>query len=225
MKNISIAIDGPAGAGKSTIARNLSTLLGIRYLDTGAIYRTIGLYMLQHDIDLADGDAIAKALANVNISVAFDGDVQVMMLNSINVTSDIRTMEASHAASMVALNKDVRILATDMAQKIARQTSVILDGRDIGTHVLPDATYKFFLTATPEERAKRRQMELQLKGENIPLQKIIRDINFRDQNDSTREVAPLKAAEDAIFIDTTDLGIDQVLQNLMKYIVQNQERK
>ncbi len=218
MDHISIAIDGPAGAGKSTIAKNLAKLLGIHYLDTGAIYRTVGLCMLRKGIDLASGDAIKEALKNTDISIVFDGDIQKMMLDGEDVSSAIRTMDASHAASMVALNKDVRDLATEMARNLARQTSLVLDGRDIGTHVLPDAAYKFFLTASPEERAKRRQKELQLKGESIPLQKIIDDINFRDRNDSTRAVAPLRAAQDAVLVDTTELDIDQVLQKLRDYI-------
>jgi CMP/dCMP kinase len=218
MNNVTIAIDGPAGAGKSTIARKLSMMLGLRYLDTGAIYRTVGLHMMQQGIDLKDSKTIKEALEQADISIRFDGDIQHMILNGQDVSAAIRTMEASHAASMVALDRVVRTFATDMARRLAHQTSLVIDGRDIGTNVLPDASYKFFVTATPEERAKRRQKELLQKGQDIPFSDILKDINFRDYNDSNREVAPLKIAEDAIVIDTTKLDIDQVLQRLKKYI-------
>lgn len=218
MKDIIIAIDGPAGAGKSTIARKLSELLGLKYLDTGAIYRTIGLLMLKQGIDLKDSSAMEKTLSKADISILFDGNIQHMMLNGQDVSEDIRTMAASHAASMVALDRAIRTFATDMARKLAKQTGFVIDGRDIGTNVLPDADYKFFLTATPEERAQRRQKELLQKGQDIPLADILKDIRFRDHNDSSREVAPLKIAEDAIVVDTTDLDIAQVLLHLKKYI-------
>jgi len=221
-KSISIAIDGPAGAGKSTIAKIISKEMGIVYLDTGAMYRTVALKAIRDQISTDDRDSLSKMVDNIDISVKYVDGEQFIYLDGEDVTSKIRTPEISIGASNVAVVPEVRIKMVELQRQIALKTSVVMDGRDIGTYVLPDAKFKFFLTASVEERALRRYNEQVAKGyKDISLESVKKDIEYRDKNDSSREFAPLSKAQDAIEIDTTSLTIDEVAQKIIGIIREN----
>lgn len=215
-----IAIDGPAGAGKSTISRLLARKLGYRYLDTGAMYRAITYLALEQGIDIHDTEEIVQLSRNIdlNITLPDENNVSHVFINGRDVTDRLRTKEVDLNVSTVAKNRAVRELMTEMQRNIARSGNIILDGRDIGTRVLPDADFKFFITASLEERARRRWKELKDKGLEVSLAEIEKEIAERDLEDSTREIAPLVKAEDAILIDTSHLSIPEVLDKLLSYI-------
>lgn len=208
--NISIAIDGPSGAGKSTLARSIAAKLGYLYVDTGAIYRTIGYYALANGVDPKDEAAVSAALPALQVELAYGEDgLQHMRLNGRDVTREIRLPEVSMYASAVSAHPSVRSFLLEIQRELARTNSVIMDGRDIGTVVLPDAEVKVFLTASPEARARRRMLELEQRGTPQPFEKILKDIEERDWNDSHRAAAPLRQAEDAVLLDTTELDFQE----------------
>lgn len=214
----SIAIDGPAGAGKSTISKLLAQRLGFMYLDTGAIYRTVGVYINWMGIGSKDTDGVRRLIDEVNIDIKFEDGAQRMILNGKDVTEEIRTPEMSKFASDISAMSFVRSFLLDTQRDFARNNNVIMDGRDIGTVVLPDADVKIFLTASAEERAQRRFEELQAKGEKTTLDKVLEDINRRDANDTGRAAAPLKKAKDAIEVDTTGLSIEAVEEKIFELV-------
>lgn len=219
MKTYSIAIDGPAGAGKSTIAKQLAKELGFYYVDTGAIYRTLGYFMDLIGIGPKDIDGITRMIDEVVIEIEYDDDgSQHMFMNEVDVTEDIRSPEMSKIASAISAHKIVRERLLDMQRDVAKKHNVIMDGRDIGTVVLPRADVKFFLTASAEVRAKRRFEENQAKGIKESFEKVLADINQRDYNDSHRAVAPLKQTKNHILVDTSDMDVEQVLEH-MKTII------
>ena len=218
-KYYSIAIDGPAGAGKSTIAKRLAKELGYHYVDTGAIYRTLGYFFDLVGIGPKDIDGITRLIDECVIEIEWDEDgSQHMFLNEIDVSEDIRTPEISKIASAVSAHKLVRDTLLDMQRDVARKNNVIMDGRDIGSVVLPKADVKFYLTASPEVRAKRRFDELQAKGSRDTLSKVLKDVNDRDYADMHRAVAPLKQTASHILVDTSDMSVDEVIET-MKAIV------
>ena len=220
-KPISIAIDGPAGAGKSTIARRLAKELGFYYVDTGAIYRTVAYFFDLWGISPKDIDGITRYIDELTIKIEYDAEgVQHMIMNGMDVTDDIRTQEISQKASLVSAHAIVRDLLLDMQREMAEQHNVIMDGRDIGTVVLPKATVKIFLTASPEVRAKRRTNELLAKGQKADYNRILKEIQQRDYQDTHREVAPLKMARDSVKLDTSDLDIDGVIAAMKEIIAQ-----
>lgn len=220
-KHLTIAIDGPAGAGKSTIAKILAQKLNINYLDTGAMYRALALKVLKSKIDPKDREGVIKSLEKTDIQVLYRGKQQIILLDGEDVTDKIRTPEVSKTASDVAVIPEVRLKLVEIQRKIASEIPLVVDGRDIGTFVLPDASYKFFLTAAVEERAKRRWKEMQEAGKLDTLENVMEDIKQRDLNDSNRSFAPLKKAEDAILIDTTHLSIEQVVNKILELIEEN----
>ncbi len=206
----SVAIDGPSGAGKSTIARRVSEEFGFIYVDTGAIYRTVGLAAALRKLDPKDKAAVVAMLPEIGIRLAYGEDgLQHMYLDGEDVTSRIRTPEISLYASGVSAHPEVRAYLMEMQRSLARENDVVMDGRDIGTVVLPDAGLKIFLTASPEARARRRYSELIAKGQNVEYEDVLRDLKLRDENDSTRAAAPLKAAEDALLLDTTEMDLEE----------------
>lgn len=217
-KKIAIAIDGPSGAGKSTIAKLVSSTLGIIYLDTGAMYRTVALKALREEIDTLNAGELAEMIKNIDIKIKYENNEQRIYLDGEEVSGSIRTPEVSVGASNVAVVPAVRLKMVELQRQIARENSVVMDGRDIGSYVLPDAEYKFFLTATVEERAKRRYEELKEKGIAIDMEAVKKDIEYRDKNDSSRSFAPLCKAKDAVEIDTTELSIEQVAEKILKYV-------
>lgn len=222
MKNISIAIDGPSGAGKSTLAKEISAKLGYLYVDTGAIYRTIGYHVLSRGIEPTDAEAVAAILPDITIRLSYGDDgLQHMYLNGEDVTRQIRLPDVSRYASDVSAHPAVRAFLLEMQRQLARENNVIMDGRDIGTVVLPDADVKIFLTADPEARAMRRWKELEQRGTPQPFEQVFADIQKRDYNDSNRPVAPLRQAEDAVLLDTTKLNFAQSLEVLLNIIREN----
>lgn len=215
----SIAIDGPSGAGKSTLAKRLAQELGFLYVDTGAIYRTVGLAGLRQGIDLSDAVQVAAILPQLTITMGYGKDgLQRMYLNGEDVTAAIRQNEVSACASKVAAIPVVRDFLMEMQRKTAREHSVIMDGRDIGTVVLPDADLKIYLTAAPEARAKRRYQELLERGQQADFEQVLREVIERDRRDTERETAPLKQAEDAVLADTTELDLEGSFQLLLGLI-------
>lgn len=219
MDKIAIAIDGPAGAGKSTIAKIISKTLGIIYLDTGAMYRTVALKAINEGIDTKDHGKLAHMVNEINIRISYSGNEQQIFLDGEDVSKKIRTSEVSIGASNVAVVPAVRIRMVELQRQIAAEQSVVMDGRDIGTYVLPDSKYKFFLTASIEERAKRRYAEQLEKGiTDISPEEVKKDIEYRDKNDSSREFAPLAKASDAIEIDTTALTIEEVAGRILSIV-------
>ena len=218
MKMVSIAIDGPSGAGKSTLARSAAAELGYLYVDTGAIYRTIGYYAHANHIDPKDEQAVASALPQVRVELTYGDDgLQHMLLNGQDVTKEIRLPEISLCASAVSAHPGVRAFLLEMQRELARTHNVIMDGRDIGTVVLPDADVKIFLTASPEARARRRMLELEQRGTPEPYEKILKEIEQRDWDDSHRATAPLRQ-EDAVLLDTTELNFEESREALLKLI-------
>lgn len=210
----SVAIDGPAGAGKSTIARRAAERLGFVYVDTGAIYRTIGYAALSRGVDLNDAAAVEAMLDGLSLRMDWIDGVQHMFLSGNDVTADIRSAEVSASASKVAAIAAVRAFLLEMQRDTARQRSVIMDGRDIGTVVLPDAAVKIYLFASVEVRARRRWLEMQ----DVPFEQVLRDVADRDHRDMNREIAPLKAAEDAVLLDTSELDLEQSIEAVLEII-------
>lgn len=209
-KHFNIALDGPSGAGKSTVAKALAKRLDIIYLDTGAMYRSLAYVAVKQGIDVNDEAAVKPMLYNLDMKI-ITGDSQQIIVNGENVTPFIREHYVSKAASDISALPAVRIKLVELQREIAKNDCVVLDGRDIGTYVLPDAKYKFFITATPEVRAKRRFEELKAKGDAPSYEKVLEDIKVRDYNDSHRAFAPLKQADDAVLVDTTNMSIDEVI--------------
>ena len=219
MKPISIAIDGPSGAGKSTLSRSVAEKLTYLYVDTGAIYRTIGYYALTHGIDPKDEQRVVQALPDIKVELTYGEDgLQHMLLNGQDVTKEIRLPEVSMYASAVSAHPAVRSFLLEMQRELARTNHVIMDGRDIGTVVLPDATVKIFLTAAPESRAHRRMLELEQRGTPQPFEKVLKEIHERDWDDTHRAVAPLRQAEDAVLLDTTELNFQESETALLNII-------
>ncbi len=210
-----IAIDGPAGAGKSTIAKKLAKAKQFIYVDTGAMYRAMAYYLLQNHVDPRDGDAVGEKSQSADITIQYEKGEQVVVLNGENVNAFLRTEEVGNMASITSQNPRVRERLTVLQKELAAKNNVVMDGRDIGTCVLPGADVKIYLTASPAVRAKRRFDELAAKGEICDLQKIEADIIKRDEQDMNREIAPLKQAEDAVLIDSSYMSIDQVVEEIM----------
>lgn len=211
----SIAIDGPAGAGKSTIAKKVAKELGYIYVDTGAMYRAIAYYLVTHEIDIEDASALEKACGEITIEIQYENDIQQVYLNGENVTPYLRTEETGNMASKSSAKAPVRAALLDLQRDMAKKFSVVMDGRDIGTHVLPDAEVKIYLTASSKERANRRYKELVEKGETPDFDKIEADIIERDERDMNRAIAPLKQAEDAVLVDSSDMSIEEVVENIL----------
>ena len=219
LKYRSIAVDGPSGAGKSTLARMLAKSLGYLYVDTGAIYRTVGLAAYRNGISPEDSAAVIGMLPGLSIDLRHGTDgLQHMYLDNEDVSQEIRLPEISRYASVVSAYPEVRAYLLEMQRRLAREHSVIMDGRDIGTVVLPDAEVKVFLTASAEERARRRMLELQQRGTPEPYEDILRAIQERDWNDTHRAAAPLRQAEDAVLLDTTELDFTQSEEALLRII-------
>ena len=220
-KTISIAIDGPAGAGKSTIAKRLAKELGFYYVDTGAIYRTVAYFMDLLGIAPKDIDGVSRYIDELNVEIEYDEDgLQHMIMNGMDVTGDIRTQDISQKASLISAHGVVRDMLLDMQRDVAKKQNVIMDGRDIVTVVLPRADVKIFLTASAEVRARRRHLELQAKGSKESFEKVLADIKQRDHQDSTRPIAPLKQAKDAVLVDTSDMDIEAVVAQIRKIVAQ-----
>lgn len=218
-KPISIAIDGPAGAGKSTIARRLAKELGFYYVDTGAIYRTVAYFFDLWGVSPKDIDGITRYIDELTIQIRWDEEgVQHMIMNGMDVTNDIRTQDISQKASLVSAHAIVRDMLLDMQRDVAKAHNVIMDGRDIGTVVLPKATVKIFLTASAEVRARRRTDELLAKGQKANYDQILKDIQQRDYQDTHRTVAPLKMCRDSVKLDTSELDIDGVIAAMKEII-------
>lgn len=213
-----IAIDGPAGAGKSTIAKQIAKKLGIIYVDTGAMYRAMALFMIKNQISASDADAISKTCEQADITIEYQNGEQVVLLNGENVNGLIRTEEVGNMASASSVNPNVRKKLVSLQQKLAASKSVIMDGRDIGTVVLPDAPVKIYLTASSYVRAKRRFDELTQKGVSCDLEQIEKDIIERDNRDMTREISPLKQAEDAILVDSSQMNVEEVIDTIIAIV-------
>lgn len=220
MKKINIAIDGPAGAGKSTIAKALAKSRNMVYVDTGAMYRAIGLYCTRKGIAGDDETAIINELDKINVSLGYENGEQVVYLNGENVNGFIRTPEAGVMASAVSVYQKVRTKMVELQQALAETTSVVMDGRDIGTVVLPKAEVKIYLTASSAVRAKRRFDELVAKGMECDLAQLQKEIEERDYRDMTREVSPLKKADDAVELDTSNLSIEEVVAAMQKIVAE-----
>ena len=215
----SVAIDGPSGAGKSTLARRAAARLNFRYVDTGAIYRAVGYHMALMGVGPRDKDGITRLIDDVNIRIEYPDDgIQHMILNGRDITGEIRTPEMSLYASGVSALPCVREYLLDMQRALARTHSVIMDGRDIGTVVLPDADVKIFLTASPEKRAERRYAELREKGEKATLAEVLDEMRLRDRQDTTRDIAPLRCAPDAVRLDTSDMTLDESEEAILRIV-------
>ena len=220
-KKYSIAIDGPAGAGKSTIAKALAKELGYHYVDTGAIYRTVAYFLDLLGISPKDADGVERYIDELTVDIEYDENgKQHMIMNGMDVSDDIRTQDISQKASLVSAHAIVRDMLLDMQRDVAKKHNVIMDGRDIGTVVLPRATVKIFLTASAEVRAQRRLEEMQAKGQKGSFKQVLADIQQRDYQDSHREIAPLKRAKDAVLLDTSELDIDGVIAAMKKIVME-----
>ena len=217
----SIAIDGPAGAGKSTIAKELAKRLSFVYIDTGAMYRAIGLYLIRKGIAPEDEASVAKACEEIQISISYENGVQQVFLNGENVSQEIRREEVGKMASAGAKNQKVREKLVELQRELASQANVVMDGRDIGTCVLPNANVKIYLTASVHTRALRRYKEYIEKGEKITLEEVEADIEKRDYQDMNREISPLRQAEDAILLDSSDMGIEEVIETMISIYEKN----
>lgn len=215
MSYFNLAIDGPAGAGKSTIAKRIAKQLGFVYVDTGAMYRAMALYFLRNNIKADDAAGIEKACPDVDVTIEYKNGEQLVILNGENVNGLIRTEEVGNMASASSVNRTVRLKLVELQQNLAKKENVVMDGRDIGTYVLPDADLKIFLTASTKERARRRWAELKDKGAEADITLIEKDIIERDNRDMTREFAPLRQAEDAVYLDSSDMTIDEVVAKII----------
>ncbi|MBR3996647.1 MAG: (d)CMP kinase [Clostridia bacterium] len=215
-----IAIDGPSGVGKSTLAKALAKELGFIYVDTGALYRTVGLYAQYNNIEPSDEKELSKHFKNIDIELKWVDGTQRIWLNGQDVSEKIRTPKSSMYASAVSALPAVRAFLLDMQRGISKKSSVIMDGRDIGTVILPDADVKIFMSANEESRAKRRYDELIQKGQNVTFDEVLNDMKMRDFNDSTRSAAPLKAAEDAILFDNTNYSVEKTIDEAKKIIME-----
>lgn len=213
-----VAIDGPAGAGKSTIAKRVAKEENFIYVDTGAMYRAIGLYIVRNGIDIHDKDAVEAAAPNAKVSLTYENGEQVVVLNGENVNGFIRTEEVSQAASVTSAYPVVRELLFEMQQTLAKENDVVMDGRDIGTVVLPNAQAKIYLTASVEERARRRFEEYKNKGVDVDIEELKKEIAQRDHQDMTRKIAPLKQAKDAVLVDSSNMNIDEVTECILNII-------
>ncbi|MDE6052321.1 MAG: (d)CMP kinase [Lachnospiraceae bacterium] len=214
--NIAIAIDGPAGAGKSTIAKLIAKKKGYIYVDTGAMYRAMTLYFIEQGIGADEQERISEAVPDVDVTITYENGEQIVWLNGRNVNGLIRTEEVGKIASSISANKEVRKKLVELQQALARKESVVMDGRDIGTCVLPDADVKIYLTADSHVRAVRRYEELKTKGQECDLDVIEKDIIERDYQDTHRELSPLRQAEDAVLLDSSDMTIEQVADAIIK---------
>lgn len=218
-KKISVAIDGPAGAGKSTIARRLAGELGFRYVDTGAIYRTVAYFMDLWGVSPKDVDGVNRYIDELTVGIEYDDEgVQHMLMNGMDVTGDIRTPEISQKASLISAHAVVRDMLLDMQRNMAEEYDVVMDGRDIGSVVLPKATVKIFLTASPEVRAKRRYQELLEKGQKASYAQVLKDVQQRDYQDTHREIAPLKMCRDSVKVDTSEMDLEQSVAAIRKIV-------
>ena len=222
---IRIALDGPSGAGKSTVAKAVAKKLGIIYVDTGALYRAIGLYVQRQGVDKSDNEKIISMLGDIKVDLAFNDGVQTVLLNGEDVGGFIRTGEIAMYASAVSAIPEVRAFLLETQRKIARENSVIMDGRDIGTVIIPDANVKIYLVASAKARAERRYKELIAKGEDTTFEKVLADIKLRDKNDSTRAVAPAVKAKDAIKLDNSKLDQDQTIEKVLEIVKKKVTRK
>lgn len=211
-----VAIDGPAGAGKSTVAKRVAKEMGFIYVDTGAMYRAMAVYFLKQGLKPEEADKIAEAAKGANVSIAYEGGVQQVYLNGENVTSLLRTEEVGNMASVSSAIKEVRAQIFDLQRELAKAKDVVMDGRDIGTNILPNADVKVYLTASVETRANRRFLELQEKGVACDLAEIAHDIEERDTRDMNREIAPLKQADDAVLVDSSYMTIEEVVDAIKK---------
>ena len=218
VKTLKIALDGPSGSGKSTIAKRLSKELNILYLDTGAMYRATALKALKMNIDTFDEKGVSGFINDLDLDIKYENGSQQTFLDGENVSDKIREPQVSMAASNISSLKCVRLKMVEMQRKIADKVSCVLDGRDIGSYVLPNADFKFYITASVDVRAKRRYDELTAKGFNVDFENLKKEIEERDYNDSHREFAPLVKAADAIYIDTSDMGIEEVVNTVMSHI-------
>jgi cytidylate kinase len=219
----SIAIDGPAGAGKSTIAKKVAKELGFIYVDTGAMYRAMALYMINNGIDASETEKISATCQSADITIKYENGIQVVYLNGENVNSLIRTEAVGNMASASSVNGDVRKKLVELQQKLAQTTDVVMDGRDIGTVVLPNADLKVYLTADEDERARRRKLDYELKGESLNLEEVKKELLERDYRDTHREVSPLKKANDAVVVDTTNYKVEEVRDIIIDLF--NEKRK
>ena len=217
---IRIAIDGPGGAGKSTVAKAVAKRLDILYVDTGALYRTVGLYVKSRGVEPSDAQGVGALLGDISIEVKYEGGAQHVYLNGVDHGDAIRTPEMSMYASLVSAIPSVRAFLLETQKEIARKNSVIMDGRDIGTVILPDADLKVFMTATPECRAMRRFKELTERGQSVRYEDVLAEMNQRDGQDSSRAIAPTKAADDAIYFDNSDLDFEQTVEAIIKMVEQ-----
>ena len=213
-----IALDGPSGAGKSTVAKALAKKLGVIYVDTGALYRTVGLYVRNKGVDKNDEEKVISLLSEINLGMEFINGEQIITLNGENVGDTIRTGEIAMYASRVSAIPEVRAFLLETQRKIARENNVVMDGRDIGTVIIPDAEVKIYMTASSIARAERRYKELIAKGENCTLESVLADIELRDKNDSTRKTAPAVQAKDAILLDNSELDIDKTVDKAIEII-------
>ena len=218
-KTYSIAIDGPAGAGKSTIAKRLAKELNFQYVDTGALYRTVAYFLDLLGVSPKDVDGVERYIDELTVNIEYDEDgLQHMIMNGMDVTDDIRTQDISQKASLISAHAVVREVLLDMQQDVARHHNVIMDGRDIGTVVLPDADVKIFLTASAEVRAQRRTEELLAKGQKANFEQILKEIKQRDYQDTHREIAPLKMARDSVKVDTSEMDIEEVVATIRQIV-------
>lgn len=216
--SFNVAVDGPAGAGKSTVAKAAAKAAGLIYVDTGAMYRAIGLYILENGIDIRDEEKVSGALSGIQVSITYEEGVQKVLLNGKDVSGQIRTQEVGEAASVTSAYEAVRAKLLELQRSLAASSDVIMDGRDIGTNILPNADLKIYLTAAVSVRAKRRYDELIEKGETAVLSEIEKEIEERDYRDSHREIAPLKRAEDAVLLDTSEMDIDKAVKTALAMI-------
>ena len=211
---MNVAIDGPAGAGKSTIAKLCAKKMNLVYVDTGAMYRAVALYLLESGIDVNDRAAVADKCAGANVDIKYEDGIQNVYLNGTNVTGRLREEAVGNTASVTSAVPEVRAQIFSLQRGLAERGGVIMDGRDIGTVVMPDADVKIYLTASSEVRARRRVLELEAKGEKPDFEEVKKDIEERDHRDMTREISPLKQADDAVLVDTSDMTIDQVAEKI-----------